>query len=99
MTFIEPQYHRHEEFVNRTKKLQEIKELGIDPFPPIFSPTATLGQITEQSEGKELGNSEDAEKATTPSICLGGRLVLFRAMGKKCFWTHPRRIWTPADTI
>ena len=32
MEFSTPAYHNHEEFQNRLKKLEEIKELGINPI-------------------------------------------------------------------
>lgn len=85
MTTLEPEYHRHEEFINRSQKLEEIKELGIDPFPPKFSPTAMPGQIAQTYEGQEIGHSEDAQQGSTPSVAVAGRLVLFRAMGKNAF--------------
>ena len=85
MTIVEPEYHRHEEFINRSQKLEEIKSLGIDPFPPKFSPTATPGEILHQYEDKQLGHSEEAEQGDTPSVTVAGRLVLFRAMGKNAF--------------
>ncbi len=85
MTILEPEYHRHEEFINRSQKLEEIKQLGIDPYPPKFSPTATPGQIVREYEGKEIGHSEDAQAGTTPLISVAGRLILFRAMGKNAF--------------
>lgn len=80
-----PEYHRHEEFVNRAQKLREIQLLGIDAFPPKFSPTTTLGEILLQYDGKELGGSEAAAQGTTPTVTVAGRLVLFRAMGKNAF--------------
>ena len=36
MQFPIPEYHHHEEFQNRSRKLKEIRELGIDPYPPKF---------------------------------------------------------------
>ncbi len=85
MTILEPEYHHHEEFRNRSRKLEEIKQTGIDPFPPHFSPSSTLGSIAQNWESKELGTSEDAAGGTTESVTVAGRLVLFRAMGKNAF--------------
>ncbi len=81
----EPEYHRHEEFINRTHKLAEVQALGMDPYPPQFSPSATFGELTSQWEGKELGHSEEAAEEKTESVKVAGRLVLFRAMGKNAF--------------
>ncbi len=41
----EPEYHKHEEYVNRSQKLAEIQALGIDPYPPEFKPNATFLRI------------------------------------------------------
>src|SRR5581483_1131288 len=81
----EPDYHHHEEFINRTQKLAEIKEMGIDPYPPKFDPSATPGELNAQWEGKELGHSEEAGEGKTEKASVAGRLVLFRAMGKNAF--------------
>lgn len=81
----EPDYHQHEEFINRSQKLAEIKEMGIDPYPPKFTPSATPGELNAIWEGKELGHSEEAGEGKTETASVAGRLVLFRAMGKNAF--------------
>jgi lysyl-tRNA synthetase class 2 len=81
----EPEYHKHEEFVNRAQKLAEIQALGIDPYPPQFAPSATPGELNARWEGEELGHSEEASAGTTERVSVAGRLVLFRAMGKNAF--------------
>jgi lysyl-tRNA synthetase class 2 len=82
---IEPDYHLHEEFRNRSHKLAEIRALGIDPYPPKFTPSITPHALLTQCEGKEIGHSEDASQGTTEEVRVAGRLVLFRAMGKNAF--------------
>lgn len=81
----EPDYHSHEEFINRSQKLAEIQALGVDPFPPKFTPSATPHELNARWEGKELGHSEEAAEGKTESVSVAGRLVLFRAMGKNAF--------------
>jgi lysyl-tRNA synthetase class 2 len=81
----EPEYHQHEEFVNRSQKLNEIQQMGIDPYPPKYQPTATFNEINDRWEGKELGHSEDAAEGKTELVSVAGRLVLFRSMGKNAF--------------
>ncbi len=81
----EPEYHKHEEFINRSQKLAEIQALGIDPFPPKYTPTATPLELNTKWEGKEMGHSEEAGEGKTESVTVAGRLVLFRAMGKNAF--------------
>lgn len=80
-----PEYHHHEEFQNRSAKLEEIRNLGIDPYPPTFVPEATSAQIAAQFAEAAVGHSEDAAQGTTPHFKVAGRLVLFRAMGKNAF--------------
>lgn len=80
-----PEYHQHEEFQNRSRKLAEIKEFGIDPYPPKYLPTRKTSQISVEMEGQELGHSEEAGEGKTPEARISGRLVLFRAMGKNAF--------------
>jgi len=85
MPFPVPDYHSHEEFQNRSRKLLEIRELGIDPYPPKYVHTQKCAQITLDSEGKEVGHYDDAAGHKTTHVFVSGRLVLFRAMGKNAF--------------
>ena len=80
-----PEYHQHEEFRNRSVKLQEIRALGIDPYPAVFVPEATAASIATQFESEPVGHSEEAAEGKTPLFKVAGRLVLFRAMGKNAF--------------
>ncbi len=77
-------YQGLEEFHNRSRKLEEIRQLGIDPYPALFSPTHTVEQIVSEHTGP-VGSSEEAESGSTTAASLGGRLMLFRAMGKNAF--------------
>ncbi len=80
-----PEYHSHEEFQNRIRKLEELKQLGIDPYPHVFKPTINSKKLQEQYESKEVGHSENAMNGEGESFKVAGRLVLFRAMGKNAF--------------
>ena len=80
-----PEYQEHEEFGNRCRKLEEIKELGIEPYPHKFEPTTTPEALGTLYEKDEVGTSETAMEEKTPHVRLAGRLVLFRAMGKNAF--------------
>ncbi len=82
---ILPEYHQHEEFQNRSIKLEEIRNLGIDPYPPKFTPKNTCQTLSLQYEGQEIGHSEEAAAGNTDAASIAGRLVLFRAMGKNAF--------------
>ncbi len=80
-----PDYQSHEEFQNRSRKLAEIRALGIDPYPPKYVTTQKAAQIALEAEGKEIGHSDDAAAGNTQHLFVSGRLVLFRAMGKNAF--------------
>lgn len=80
-----PAYHDHEEFQNRTQKLAEIRELGVEPYPHKFTPTAKSAELHKTYDQKEIGHSEDAQAGKTPTATVAGRLVLFRSMGKNAF--------------
>lgn len=80
-----PEYHTHEEFQNRTRKLAELKSLGVDPYPHHYNPTHNAKGLSNQYQGSTIGHSEDAQAGSTPAVTVAGRLVLFRSMGKNSF--------------
>lgn len=80
-----PDYHNNEEFQNRTRKLAELKELGIDPYPHKFTPANNSEELIQKYLSGELGHSEDAAEGKTESVVVAGRLMLFRSMGKNAF--------------
>jgi lysyl-tRNA synthetase class 2 len=85
MATQKPEYHDHEEFQNRTRKLDEIRKAGIEPYPHQFTPTHTAVDLHTQFDSEEIGHSEDAAAGSTETATIAGRLVLFRAMGKNAF--------------
>ena len=85
MTIPNPAYFQYEEFQNRTRKLAEIRTLGIEPYPQKYKPTIRLSRLLLECEGKEFGHSEDGAAGTTQSVCVSGRLIMFRGMGKNAF--------------
>lgn len=80
-----PDYHHHEEFQNRSRKLTEIRQSGVEPYPHHYQPTHHAAELHKQFEQATIGHSEDAAAATTPLACVAGRLILFRGMGKNAF--------------
>jgi len=81
----EPDYHKHEAFQTRKQKLKEIREMGIDPYPHKYDPTHQTKLLEEKFEGQAVGTSEDGMEGKTDKVCIAGRMVLFRAMGKNAF--------------
>ncbi|CUI16278.1 lysyl-tRNA synthetase [Candidatus Protochlamydia naegleriophila] len=80
-----PDYHQHEEFQNRLRKLAEIRQANVDPYPAKYTPTHTTHQLHQEFDQAPVGHSEDAAAGSTIPVCLAGRLVLFRSMGKNAF--------------
>ncbi len=80
-----PAYIDYEEYQNRLSKLEEIKQLGINPYPPLFKPEALALQLEKLYNDALLGGSEQAAMGATPKVSIAGRIVLFRAMGKNAF--------------
>jgi lysyl-tRNA synthetase, class II len=75
------QFEPHDQFAQRQKKLEQIQQLGVDPFPREFrwSHTATkLAQEYGQTSAKDL---EDKRV----EVRVAGRIVSFRLMGKAGF--------------
>lgn len=80
-----PSYHQHEEYQNRLRKLEELREFGVEPYPHKYSPTHTAKSLQEIYQEQSVGHSEDGAAGTTPLVKVAGRLMLFRSMGKNAF--------------
>ena len=80
-----PEYHDFDEFKNRFAKLNEIKDLQIEPYPHKFTPNTKAGELHVDFDDEDVGHSEDAASGATKEVVVAGRLVLFRAMGKNAF--------------
>jgi len=80
-----PDYHSQEDFKVRTRKLAELRALGIDPYPAHFKPTLSVTQLNQKYHEDPLCHSEEAAAGNTPAQTVTGRLVLLRAMGKNAF--------------
>lgn len=85
MTFIQPDYFSTDEYQNRTRKLSEIRQMGIDPYPAKFTPSNNSHALHQQYPTGSIGHSEEAAEGKTPQASVAGRLMLFRAMGKNAF--------------
>ncbi len=81
----QPEYLAFDDFKVRQSKLEEIRELGINPYPHHFCPSHDITVVTEQYLDKEVGSYEDALEKKSDHVVLAGRLMLHRAMGKNIF--------------
>lgn len=81
----EVEYLRHEDYLFRTNKLKEIRDLGINPYPYQYTNCVGVQEIRDRVADTALGDSEAAFRKETPKVRFAGRLVLFRSMGKNAF--------------
>lgn len=69
--------HLSEQELLRRESLQEIRELGIDPYPAESYPVTHLAHDIKQNY--------HAESNPLPEVCVAGRIMLKRIMGKAAF--------------
>ena len=73
------QQHLSEQERIRREKLAELIIMGIEPFPaPLYPITHSSIEIKQQYKGEE-------NKAAFADVCLAGRIMSIRDMGKACF--------------
>ncbi|HEX8459811.1 MAG TPA: OB-fold nucleic acid binding domain-containing protein, partial [Segetibacter sp.] len=71
--------HLSEQEQIRREKLTTLQQLGIDPFPaPLYPVNTTTVTIKENYKGEE-------NKAEFADVCIAGRLMSIRDMGKAAF--------------
>jgi lysyl-tRNA synthetase class 2 len=71
--------HLSEQEIIRREKLQELQKLGIDPYPaPLYPVNSTAEKIKQEYKGEE-------NKADFANVCLAGRIMSIRDMGKASF--------------
>jgi lysyl-tRNA synthetase class 2 len=70
------------ERASRLKKVDELRERGIDPYPVRFDRTATAGELHERYD-----DALDAGTETDDRVRVAGRLMLIRRQGKLTFAT------------
>ncbi len=64
----------------RNKKLERLRERGIDPYPHRFNQSHTASKAIEQLEAQEAGGKTKAEP-----VNVAGRIMAIRKMGKATF--------------
>ena len=70
-----------DQVVQRRANLEELRRLGVDPYPHRFDPQASIDEIV-QAHGAKDGGVLDAEQVTTRTA---GRIVAIRSFGKANF--------------
>ncbi|MES1226112.1 MAG: OB-fold nucleic acid binding domain-containing protein, partial [Bacteroidota bacterium] len=72
-------HHLSEQEIIRREKLEELKKLGIDAYPAALYPVnTTAAYIKEHYKGEE-------NKADFADVCVAGRIMSVRDMGKANF--------------
>ncbi len=80
-----PDYHKQEAFLTRKAKLDELLEMGMDPYPAKFEQSNGLGAINSKYEGQDVGTFEEAMEGKSDHAIIAGRIILFRPMGTNIF--------------
>ncbi len=71
------QQHLSDQEIIRRENLKELRNLGIDPYPAEAFPVNALAAEIRQGFDPESGNFQD--------VCLAGRIMMSRVMGKASF--------------
>ena len=72
-------HHLSEQEVIRREKLTALRELGVEAYPAAEYPVNTTAAAIRN------GYSGDADKDKFSDVCLAGRIMSIRDMGKACF--------------
>jgi lysyl-tRNA synthetase class 2 len=72
---------KSDQVVQRRANLEELRKLGVDPYPHRFDPQASVEEIVE-AHGAKDGEALDAEQVVTRTA---GRIVAIRSFGKANF--------------
>jgi len=70
-----------DQVVQRRANLEELRKLGVRPYPHRFDPQATIEEIV-RAHGEKGGEALDAEPITTRTA---GRIIAIRSFGKANF--------------
>jgi lysyl-tRNA synthetase class 2 len=65
-----------DEMLQRLHKLQELRDKGVDPYPPRYEPSHSITELVSQKD--ELVDSET-------EVNIAGRVLSLRGHGKTCF--------------
>ena len=75
------QFEPHDQFAQRQKKLEQIQQLGLDPFPSEFRWSHSAAELTQEYGQTSAKDLEDKRV----EVRVAGRIVAFRLMGKAGF--------------
>ena len=76
-----------EQEIGRRQSLDALRQMGIDPYPAAAYPTDAFST--------DIKNSFD-DAAPAKSVCIAGRIMSRRIMGKASFIELARHCYSPA---
>ena len=53
-----PPYHQHDEFITRIHKLEEITQLGLNPYPVNYSPEHEANRLQVEYQDQPVGTAK-----------------------------------------
>ena len=83
--FMTDQQQISNEFEDRKKKVGDLRETGVQPYPDRFERTHTLAEAKALGEDGEVRELEIIGKSPREDVRVCGRLMLVRSHGKLTF--------------
>jgi lysyl-tRNA synthetase class 2 len=74
-----------EQEIIRREKLAELTKMGIDAYPAALYPVNTTSQYIKENYKGDAGDHSEADKKLFSEVCLAGRIMSVRDMGKANF--------------
>ncbi|MCX6313367.1 MAG: lysine--tRNA ligase [Sphingobacteriales bacterium] len=74
-----------EQEIIRREKLAELTKMGIDAYPAALYPVNTTSQYIKENYKGDAGNHSEADKKLFAEVCMAGRIMSVRDMGKANF--------------
>ncbi|MFT7183819.1 MAG: lysyl-tRNA synthetase class 2 [Oceanicoccus sp.] len=73
------------EYQDRLRKMNELREMGINPYPARFESTHSVGEATKLGESETLREMEAIKEDVKEQVTIRGRMMTVRAHGKLTF--------------
>jgi len=73
------------EYHDRLRKMNELRDMGINPYPARFDSTHTISEAIELGEKNEFRDLEEMTSDVKSQVTIRGRMMTIRAHGKLTF--------------
>ncbi len=74
-----------QEFQDRLRKAEELRKLGINPYPSRFESTHSIAEANQLGEKKPRSVDEILADEVRPQVTIRGRMMTFREHGRLAF--------------